>query len=132
MAGTERFYWGTGRRKTSIARVRVLPGEGKVYVNDRPAEDYFHTGRWQAHALEPLKVASVEGNVDVFVRAHGGGVSGQSGAVRLGIARALTKMNPELRKPLKKAGLLARDARMVERQKYGLKGARARKQFSKR
>ena len=125
-------FWGTGRRKNALARVRVLPGNGVVKINERTVEDYFPRLVWQLQAMQPLKTATVEGKVDVLVRASGGGLTGQAGAVRLGIARALIKMNPELRPVLKKAGLLTRDPRMVERKKTGLKGARANKQFSKR
>ena len=124
--------WGTGRRKNALARVRVLPGNGVVKINERTVEDYFPRLVWQLQAMQPLKTATVEGKVDVLVRASGGGLTGQAGAVRLGIARALIKMNPELRPVLKKAGLLTRDPRMVERKKYGQKGARGQFQYSKR
>ncbi len=126
------YNWGTGRRKEAIARVRVRPGEGKILVNNREVSDYFPRSTWQLIALKPLKVGGVEGKLDVFVKAHGGGLTGQSGAMSLGIARALLKLNPELRPALKRAGLLTRDPRMVERQKFGQKGARARNQYSKR
>ena len=125
-------FWGTGRRKNALARVRVLPGNGVVKINERTVEDYFPRLVWQLQALPPLQMATVEGQVDVLVRASGGGLTGQAGAVRLGIARALIKMNPELRPVLKKAGLLTRDPRMVERKKYGQKGARGQFQYSKR
>jgi small subunit ribosomal protein S9 len=125
-------FWGTGRRKNALARVRVLPGNGVVKINERTVEDYFPRLVWQLQAMQPLKTATVEGKVDVLVRASGGGLTGQAGAVRLGIARALIKMNPELRPVLKKAGLLTRDPRMVERKKYGQKGARGQFQYSKR
>jgi len=126
------YNWGTGRRKEAIARVRVRPGEGRILVNNREVSDYFPRSTWQLVALKPLKVGGVEGKLDVFVKAHGGGLTGQSGAMSLGIARALLKLNPELRPALKRAGLLTRDPRMVERQKFGQKGARARNQYSKR
>ncbi|MGI6253584.1 MAG: 30S ribosomal protein S9 [Synergistaceae bacterium] len=126
------YFWGTGRRKTALARVRVRPGDGTIKINDRTVEDYFPRVVWQNSALRPLKTAGLEGKVDVFVRASGGGLTGQAGAVRLGIARALIKLNPELRPALKKEGLLTRDSRMVERKKFGQKGARAMRQFSKR
>lgn len=126
------YNWGTGRRKEAIARVRVRPGEGRILVNNREVSDYFPRSTWQLIALKPLKVGGVEGKLDVFVKAHGGGLTGQSGAMSLGIARALLKLNPELRPALKRAGLLTRDPRMVERQKFGQKGARARNQYSKR
>ncbi len=126
------YFWGTGRRKTALARVRVRPGDGTIKINDRTVEDYFPRVVWQNSALRPLKTAGLEGKVDVFVRASGGGLTGQAGAVRLGIARALIKLNPELRPALKKEGLLTRDSRMVERKKFGQKGARAMRQFAKR
>nr|WP_245588036.1 MULTISPECIES: 30S ribosomal protein S9 [Aminiphilus] len=126
------YHWGTGRRKTAVARVRIRAGEGKILVNERTMDDYFPRSQWRIHALEALKIANVEGKIDVFVRAHGGGLTGQSGAVRLGIARALLKLNPDLRPALKRAGLLTRDPRMVERKKYGQKGARGLHQYSKR
>ena len=126
------YIWGTGRRKNAIARVRITPGEGKILINNRTIDEYFPRELWATKALEPLKTAGVEGKIDVFVNAHGGGLTGQSGAVRMGIARALIKFNPELRAVLKKAGMLCRDSRMVERKKFGLKGARAQYQFSKR
>jgi len=126
------YFWGTGRRKCALARVRVRPGDGAVKVNERAVEDYFPRVSWQNSALRPLKTAGLEGKVDVFVRASGGGLTGQAGAVRLGIARALIKLNPDLRPVLKKEGLLTRDPRMVERKKFGQKGARGLRQFSKR
>ena len=126
------YFWGTGRRKCTLARVRVRPGDGAVKVNERAVEDYFPRVSWQNSALRPLKTAGLEGKVDVFVRASGGGLTGQAGAVRLGIARALIKLNPDLRPVLKKEGLLTRDPRMVERKKFGQKGARGLRQFSKR
>ncbi|NLB82744.1 MAG: 30S ribosomal protein S9 [Synergistaceae bacterium] len=126
------YCWGTGRRKCALARVRVRPGDGTITINERTLEDYFPRVIWQTSAIQPLKTAALEGKVDVFVRASGGGLTGQSGAVRLGIARALLKLNPDLRPILKKNGLLTRDSRMVERKKFGQKGARALRQFSKR
>ena len=126
------FIWGTGRRKNAIARVRICEGDGKFLINNREVKDYLPRFYWASQAVEALKIAGVEGKIDVFVNAHGGGLTGQAGAVRLGVARALLKMNPELRPTLKKAGFLTRDSRMVERKKVGLKGARAAKQFSKR
>jgi len=126
------YFWGTGRRKNALARVRVRPGNGEIKINDRTVEDYFPRMVWQAQVLQSLKTASVEGKVDVFVRATGGGLTGQAGAVKLGIARALTKLNPDLRPALKKEGLLTRDPRMVERKKFGQKGARGKRQYSKR
>lgn len=126
------YYWGTGRRKESIARVRVRPGEGQIVINGRSIEDYFPRQLWRLHALEPLKVSGMKGKIDVFIKAQGGGLSGQAGAVRLGIARALLTLDPEMRPVLKKADLLARDPRMVERKKFGRRKARALYQYSKR
>jgi small subunit ribosomal protein S9 len=126
------YYWGTGRRKESIARVRVRPGEGQIVINGRSIEDYFPRQLWRLNALEPLKVSGMEGKIDVFIKAQGGGLSGQAGAVRLGIARALLSLDPEMRPVLKKADLLARDPRMVERKKFGRRKARALYQYSKR
>jgi small subunit ribosomal protein S9 len=122
----------TGRRKTSVARVRLKEGSGRITVNERPFEDYFPTVSLQNNVLEPLQVANVNQKYDVDVRAHGGGVVAQVGAVRLGIARALLKLDAELRPPLKEAGLLRRDPRAKERKKAGQPGARKRFQFSKR
>lgn len=126
------FVWGTGRRKNAIARVRICEGSGKFLINNREVKDYLPRIFWELQATEPLKVAAVEGKIDVFVNAHGGGLTGQAGAVRLGVARAILKMYPAARPALKRAGLLTRDPRMVERKKVGLRGARADKQFSKR
>lgn len=126
------YYWGTGRRKNAIARVHIAAGEGKFLVNGRETAEYFPRHNWLSGALCPLVVTGLEGKVDVFVNAQGGGLTGQSGAISLGLARALLKMNPDLRPVLKKAGLLTRDPRMVERKKFGQKGARAKFQFSKR
>jgi small subunit ribosomal protein S9 len=126
------YYWGTGRRKESIARVRIRPGKGHITINGRSVEEYFPRRLWQLHALEALKVSGMEGKLDVIVKAHGGGLSGQAGAVRLGIARALLALDPEMRPVLKKADLLARDPRMVERKKFGRRKARALYQYSKR
>ena len=126
------YFWGTGRRKNALARVRVRSGNGEIKINDRTVEDYFPRLVWQAQVFQSLKVASLEGKVDVFVRASGGGLTGQAGAVKMGIARALIKLNPDLRPVLKKEGLLTRDPRMVERKKFGQKGARGMRQYSKR
>ena len=125
-------YRGTGRRKTSVARVILRPGSGKVVINRRALEQYFPTEAQRLHALEPLKLVNMEGRFDVFVNVSGGGLSGQAGAVRLGIARALVAYDEGLRPALKKSGMLTRDARMVERKKYGLHKARRAVQFSKR
>ena len=126
------YFWGTGRRKNALARVRVRPGNGEIKINDRTVEDYFPRPVWQAQVLQSLKTVSLEGKVDVFIRASGGGLTGQAGAAKMGIARALIKLNPDLRPALKKEGLLTRDSRMVERKKFGQKGARGKRQYSKR
>ncbi len=125
-------YLATGKRKRSIARVTLLPGDGKFEVNKRPLEEFFPRPLHQTMAKQPLSVSGYEGNVDVRVRVHGGGISGQAGAVRHGIARALTEIDAELRGDLKRRGFLTRDARVKERRKAGLKKARKRPQFSKR
>lgn len=122
----------TGRRKTSVARVRLKEGSGRITVNERPFEDHFPTVSLQNNVIEPLQVANVTQRFDIDVRAHGGGVVAQVGAVRLGIARALLKVDSELRPSLKEAGLLRRDPRAKERKKSGQPGARKRFQFSKR
>lgn len=125
-------YMGTGRRKNAIARVLLAPGTGAVVVNGKPLEDYFPVEMMRSQAVEPLKVSGTEGRFDVTVNVEGGGISGQAGAVRHGLARALLKVDAALRDPLKKAGFLTRDPRMKERRKYGLKKARKAPQFSKR
>ena len=125
-------YRGTGKRKTSVARVILRPGDGSTWVNGRTLEEYFPRSVWQTIAVSPLKVAGVEGQYNLRVRVHGGGLTGQAGAVRHGIARALVEANPELRIPLKREGFLTRDARQVERKKAGLHKARKAPQFSKR
>ncbi len=131
MEGDARFL-ATGKRKTAIARVTLLPGSGKVEINKRGLEEFFPRPLHQTTAMQPLVITGYEGNVDVRVRVHGGGISGQAGAVRHGIARALTEIDPELRGELKRRGFLTRDARAKERKKAGLKKARKRPQFSKR
>lgn len=131
MEGDARFL-ATGKRKTSIARVTLLPGSGKFEINNRSLEDFFPRPLHQTMARQPLTITGYDGNVDVRVRVHGGGISGQAGAVRHGIARALTEVDPELRGELKRRGFLTRDARAKERRKAGLKKARKRPQFSKR
>jgi small subunit ribosomal protein S9 len=131
MEANARFL-ATGKRKRSIARVIVLPGDGKIEVNKRPLEEFFPRPLHQTIACQPLSVSGYEGSVDVRVRVHGGGISGQAGAIRHGIARALTEIDPELRGDLKRRGFLTRDARVKERRKAGLKKARKRPQFSKR
>jgi small subunit ribosomal protein S9 len=122
----------TGKRKTSIARVVLRPGSGEFQINKRTLEDYFPRHQHQTFVRQPLLTSGYEGKVDVRVRVHGGGIAGQAGAVRHGIARALTEIDPELRGELKRRGLLTRDARAKERRKAGLKKARKRPQFSKR
>jgi small subunit ribosomal protein S9 len=125
-------YFGTGKRKTSVARVILRPGDGATWFNGRTIEDYFPRLAHRAAALAPLKTAGVEGTYDIRVRVHGGGPTGQAGAVRHGIARALVEVDPSLRVPLKREGYLTRDAREVERKKAGLHKARKAPQFSKR
>lgn len=122
----------TGRRKSSVARVRLYEGTGRVLLNERPIEDYFPTMAQRIRVLEPLRVAQIEGRYDVIAQVEGGGTTGQADAIRLGIARALIDVEPELRPTLKKAGLLTRDPRKVERKKYGLKKARRAPQYTKR
>jgi small subunit ribosomal protein S9 len=125
-------YGGTGKRKTSVARVILRPGDGKTWVNGRTIEEYFPRLAHRTMALAPLTVAGVEGTYDLHVRVQGGGPSGQAGAIRHGIARALADGHPDLRVPLKRAGFLTRDARIVERKKAGLHKARKAPQYSKR
>ena len=125
-------YLGTGRRKRSIARVFLRPGSGKITVNGRELANYFPTEAGRVPVQEALRTVEMTDRFDVLVLANGGGVAGQAGAIRLGIARALVEFNAELRGALKKAGLLTRDPRQHERKKYGQKGARKRFQFSKR
>ena len=131
MAENTVVYQGTGRRKNAVARVRLVPGTGKVTINKRDAEQYFGRHQLVENALAPFKVTDTTGHFDVKARIDGGGVSGQAGALRHGISRALLEAG-DYRAELKKAGYLTRDARMVERKKYGLKKARKRPQFSKR
>lgn len=131
MAETAQFY-GTGRRKSSVARVFLRPGSGNFTVNDRPFEQFFVTEAQRVMAKQALVTAEAATSFDVVATVAGGGVNGQAGAVRLGIARALLEFNVELRKKLKAEGFLSRDARGKERKKYGQKGARKRFQFSKR
>lgn len=125
-------FLATGKRKRSIARVTLLPGTGTIQVNNRSLEEFFPRPLHQTMARQPLAVSGYEGNVDVRIRVHGGGISGQAGAVRHGIARALTEIDPELRGELKRRGFLTRDARVKERRKAGFKKARKKPQFSKR
>lgn len=125
-------YYGTGRRKESVARVRLVPGDGKVIINKRDIDDYFGTETLKKIVKQPLELTGTEGLYDVLVNVRGGGFSGQAGAIRHGISRALLEANPDFRPILKKAGFLTRDPRMKERKKYGLKKARRAPQFSKR
>jgi len=125
-------YYGTGRRKASIARVFLRPGTGNFVVNHKPFETYFVTEQQRVSAKRPLVLTEVSGSFDVLANVSGGGVSAQADAVKMGISRALLEFNAELRKTLKGDGLLSRDARIKERKKYGQKGARKRFQFSKR
>ena len=126
------LYWGTGRRKEAVARVRLVPGNGRIVINERPVENYFPLATLQAVVRGPLQLTETEARYDVLARVAGGGVTGQAGAVRHGIARALLRVDGELRGLLKKAGYLTRDPRAKERRKYGLKKARKAPQFSKR
>ncbi len=128
----EGALYGTGRRKSSVARVWLKAGEGRMVVNRRPLQEYFSRAAHQTLIVQPLKSAGVEGKFDLLANVAGGGMSGQAGAVRLGVARALLAADGSLRTTLRKAGLLTRDPRVKERKKYGQKGARARFQFSKR
>jgi small subunit ribosomal protein S9 len=122
----------TGRRKTAVAQVRLLNGNGKITVNKIPFGEYFPIDFYQLHALRPLEVTKSTGKFDIYITVRGGGKSGQTGAVQLGISRALVEVDSNNHKPLRDAGLLTRDPRMVERKKYGQKKARKRFQFSKR
>jgi small subunit ribosomal protein S9 len=125
-------YTGTGRRKKSIARVRLVPGDGKIIINNRDLNDYFGLETLKVEVRRPLNITGTESKFDVIAKVEGGGVSGQAGAIRHGIARALINADVEYRPFLKKEGLLTRDPRMKERKKYGLKKARRAPQFSKR
>ncbi|AYG01376.1 MULTISPECIES: 30S ribosomal protein S9 [Lactococcus] len=125
-------YAGTGRRKNAVARVRLVPGTGKITVNNRDVEQYIPHADMRLVINQPFAATQTEGAYDTLVNVNGGGVSGQAGAIRHGIARALLEVDPDFRGSLKRAGLLTRDARMVERKKAGLKKARKASQFSKR
>lgn len=125
-------YIGTGRRKSSVARVRLVPGSGNITINDRDIENYIPFEALREVVKQPLNATETLGSYDILVNVNGGGYTGQAGAIRHGIARALLQADPEFRPTLKRAGLLTRDARMKERKKYGLKGARRAPQFSKR
>ncbi len=126
------YFYGTGRRKSSVARVRVYNGTGKITINDRDIDDYFGLETLKLITRQPLALTGTADKFDIVCRVAGGGVTGQAGAIRHGIARALLQCDESLRPALKKAGLLTRDPRMKERKKYGLKGARRAPQFSKR
>ena len=126
------YFYGTGRRKSSVARVRVYAGTGKITINDRDIDDYFGLETLKLIVRQPLALTGTTEKFDIVCRVAGGGVTGQAGAIRHGVARALLGVNPELRATLKAAGFLTRDPRMKERKKYGLKAARRAPQFSKR
>jgi small subunit ribosomal protein S9 len=132
MAKAQAQYWGTGRRKKAIARVRLVPGSGNISINDRNFDNFFPNKTSRLIVMQPMELTTMTGRFDIICRVAGGGVTGQAGAIRLGIARALIKANNELRPSLKKAGFLTRDPRMTERKKYGLHKARKAPQYSKR
>ena len=132
MADLKEYIWGTGRRKSAVARVRLSRGAGTITVNHRPFEKYFLTEDYRQSALAPLHATKALGRYDILVNASGGGIAGQAGAMKLGVARALKKIEPALESILRGAGLLTRDPRMKERKKYGLRGARRGVQYSKR
>ncbi|NLW07831.1 MAG: 30S ribosomal protein S9 [Clostridia bacterium] len=125
-------FYGTGRRKNAVARVRLVPGEGRVLINNRPLDQYFGQKILEMLVLQPLEATNMAGRFDVLAKVEGGGTTGQAGAVRMGIARALLQADGDLRPVLKRNGFLTRDPRMKERKKYGLKKARKAPQFSKR
>jgi len=128
----ENVYYATGKRKSAIARTWLVPGNGEITVNRRPLDDYFKLEEAVSILVEPLILTNNRDSFDIKVRVKGGGVTGQAGAIRHGITRALMLVDPDLRQPLKRAGFVTRDSRVKERKKYGQKGARARFQFSKR
>lgn len=128
----ENVYYATGKRKTAIARTWMKPGSGNITVNNRELDDYFKVGTAKTIMLQPLVLTNTRDNFDIRVKVIGGGISGQAGAIRHGITRALMMADPDLRQSLKRAGFVRRDSRVKERKKYGQKGARARYQFSKR
>ena len=129
---TPAFNSGTGRRKTAVARVRLLPGEGEIVVNGRSLVEHFGNAIDEADVRMPFRVTGTEGKFNAIIKVDGGGVTGQAGAIRHGLARALLQLDPERRLPLRQAGLLTRDPRMKERKKYGLKRARKAPQYTKR
>jgi small subunit ribosomal protein S9 len=128
----ENIYYATGKRKTAIARTWLKPGKGEIIINNRPVNDYFKIPSAKIIMMQPLVLTNTIGSYDIKVRVLGGGISGQAGAIRHGITKALLNIDPDLRQVLKKAGFVKRDPRVKERKKYGQKGARARFQFSKR
>ncbi len=132
MYDSKPYFYGTGRRKSSVARVRVYSGTGKITINDRDIDNYFGLETLKLIARQPLALTGTNDKFDIVCRVSGGGVTGQAGAIRHGLSRALLQYDAELRGTLKKAGFLTRDPRMKERKKYGLKGARRAPQFSKR
>jgi small subunit ribosomal protein S9 len=132
MVDVKSYVWGTGRRKSAVARVRVAQGSGRMVVNDKDWREFFPTESARVAVRQPLRVSETEDRYDVFVNVNGGGVQGQADAVRHGLSRALAAANPAIEGVLRDAGLMTRDARMKERKKYGQRGARARFQFSKR
>ena len=128
----ENLFYATGRRKTAIARTWLKPGSGEILINNRPVEEYFPIETTREEMIQPFKITNTLGTYDVRATVVGGGVTGQAGAIRHGITRALVSVNPDFRLPLKKAGFIKRDPRVKERKKYGQRGPRARFQFSKR
>lgn len=132
MYNNKAYFYGTGRRKSSVARVRILPGTGVITINDRNIDDYFGLDTLKLIVNQPLEATGTAGKYDIICKVLGGGVSGQAGAIRHGLSRALLQVSDEYRPILKKAGFLTRDPRMKERKKYGLKAARRAPQFSKR
>ena len=132
MYGSKPYYYGTGRRKHSVARVRMYPGTGKITINGRDIDEYFGLETLKLIVRQPMEITNTLGRFDIVCTVAGGGVSGQAGAIRHGVARALLQNGDEMRPILKKAGFLTRDPRMKERKKYGLKAARRAPQFSKR
>jgi len=125
-------YWGTGRRKSAVARVRLIPGTGRIIINGREFDEYIQSPATRLDVMQPLTLTATANSYDIIVNVRGGGKSGQAGAIRHGITRALLEVNPDFRPVLKKAGVITRDPRVKERKKYGLKKARRAPQFSKR
>ena len=128
----ENVYYATGKRKTAVARAWLTPGNGNIDINGKPMDEFFKTEQAKTILTQPLELTNNRGSFDIRIRVTGGGISGQAGAIRHGITRALMEVDPDLRAPLKRAGFVTRDARVKERKKYGQRGARARFQFSKR